>query len=521
MWNNLVLLLSLTVIAQGQYVAEDDGGLMNHIPQYDNAGNLMGDYWWHPTFKLDQTPPPWQPWGKTEHTEFTDQKYNPEHMNIEDFEHSSLQTWPTPIVVGDPGHATQPGKKYDLKGRGAGTLMKPHQDVIGKLPGGQTPYPNYNVRMAAMPMHEDYLRIDPKLAAKPLTPEAAKAAQPPGTVAVGKNKDASPGGDIGSARGMAEGKNDDGDHGENHDDHGHVDKGGYGDHHDEHHDDHGHDEAHHDEQHDEGHHDEQHDDHGHDEGHHDEQHDDHGRDYDHGHVDKGGYGDHHDEHHDDHSSFLESAFYPRAPVHLASTIIARGQPVPTADLNGATHTVIHQSLQGINVGAAANPYAATQPSAVAFATNPLAYHPQAIVHHPSQIGAAAVAQTRTLQHAYGSYEGGNIAYHPVHAPLIGNQRAHAHYARTAFAPRPGDANYGYSPYYPHPGLHPLAGVAPYHHHALSHPAVVLPQAHPSGLVYPTKFIELSSKISAYHGKKPSAYHGKVANTEKVDGTKEK
>ena len=219
------------------------------------------------------------------------------------------------------------------------------------------------------------------------------------------------------------------------------------------------------------------------------------------HVDKGGYGDHHDEHHDDQgSSFLESAFYPRAPVHLASTIIARGQPVPTADLNGATHTVIHQSLQGINVGAAANPYAATQPSAVAFATNPLAYHPQAIVHHPSQIGAAAVAQTRTLQHAYGSYEGGNIAYHPVHAPLIGNQRAHTHYARTAFAPRPGDANYGYSPYYPHPGLHPLAGVALYHHHALSHPAVVLPQAHPSGLVYPTKFIELSSKISAYHGK---------------------
>ena len=208
-------------------------------------------------------------------------------------------------------------------------------------------------------------------------------------------------------------------------------------------------------------------------------------------------------------------------LSLASTIVARGQPVPTADLNGATHTVIHQSLQGINVGAAANPYAATQPSAVAFATNPLAYHPQAIVHHPSQIGAAAVAQTRTLQHAYGSYEGGNIVYHPVHAPLIGNQRAHAHYARTAFAPRPGDANYGYSPYYPHPGLHPLAGVAPYHHHALSHPAVVLPQAHPSGLVYPTKFIELSSKISAYHGKKPSAYHGKVANTEKVDGKKEK
>ena len=53
MWNNLVLLLSVTVIAQGQYVAEDDGGLMNHIPQYDNAGNLMGDYWWHPAFKLD------------------------------------------------------------------------------------------------------------------------------------------------------------------------------------------------------------------------------------------------------------------------------------------------------------------------------------------------------------------------------------------------------------------------------------------------------------------------------------
>ena len=44
-------------------------------------------------------------------------KYNPEHMNIEDFEHSSLQTWPTPIVVGEPGHVTHPGKKYDLKGQ--------------------------------------------------------------------------------------------------------------------------------------------------------------------------------------------------------------------------------------------------------------------------------------------------------------------------------------------------------------------------------------------------------------------
>ena len=76
-------------------------------------------------------------------------------------------------------------------------------------------------------------------------------------------------------------------------------------------------------------------------------------------------------------------------------------------------------------------------------------------------------------------------------------------------------------HYPHPGLHPLAGVALNHHHVLSHPAVVLPQAHPSGLVYPTKFIELSSQVSAYHGKRPSAYHGKVANTEKVDGTKEK
>ena len=58
----LVLLICMVVVVRGQYVAEDKGGLMRYIPQYDKAGNKMGDEWWHPIYKLDQTPPPWQPW---------------------------------------------------------------------------------------------------------------------------------------------------------------------------------------------------------------------------------------------------------------------------------------------------------------------------------------------------------------------------------------------------------------------------------------------------------------------------
>jgi hypothetical protein len=462
----VILLACIVILINGQYVAEDKGGLMRYIPTYDKAGNKMGAHWWHPIYKLDQTPPPWQPWQKTSQTEFTDNRFNPEGMGIENFAHDALQTWPTPIVIGKPGHEEYPGKKYDLQGPAAGELIKPHQDVVGQAPAGQTPYPNYNLRMAAMPMHEDYMRIDPKLAQKTLDRSVPSAPPPKGTSSMGDKPDdkvKSAGNPLNEPSKMPLP-----------------------------------------------------------------------------------------------SDFLEVGFYPRAPVHLASTIIARGQPVPTADLNGATHTVVHQALQGVNVGAAENPYASTQPSAVAFATNPLAYHPQAIVHHPSQIGAAAVAQTRTLQHAYGAYEGGNVAYHPTHAPAIGYQRAHTHYIRTAYAPRPGDGNYGYHPYpYAggHPGLlasHPNYGTAPYPHHVaaagvplhpghlghyyanpvhpvhpgaplaghlptgygvhgpyMSHPGVVLPQAHPSGLVYPQKLIEISSntfrkQTSAYNGKKPSA-----------------
>ena len=119
--------------------------------------------------------------------------------------------------------------------------------------------------------------------------------------------------------------------------------------------------------------------------------------------------------------------------------IKKSQPVPTADLNGATHTVVHQALQGVNVGAAENSYASTQPS---FATNQLAYRLQAVAHHRSQIGAAADAQTRILQHPSETYGGGNVPYHSLHPPVIGYQRAPAHYITTTSASRPGDGTYG-------------------------------------------------------------------------------
>lgn len=465
----LVLLICMIVVVRGQYVAEDKGGLMRYIPQYDKAGNKMGDTWWHPIYKLDQTPPPWQPWQKTQTTEFTDQQFNPEKLRIENFHHDALQTWPTPIVIGKPGGEEHPGVKYDLQGPSAGELLKPYQDKIGHTPFGQTPYPNYNMRVAAMPMHEDYMRIDPKLAQQSLNGKAQQqGTQKQGGENLITSLSKTLAGGLVQAINKFQGKKQAGDPMV---------------------------------------------------------------------APSGG------EKLPLPLDFLETHFYPRTPVHLASTIIARGQPVPTADLNGATHTVVHQALQGVNVGAAQNPYATTQPSSVAFATNPLAYHPQAIVHHPSQIGAAAVAQTRTLQHAYGAYEGGNVVYHPIHAPVIGYQRAHSHYIKTAYAPRPGDANYGYHPYAHPAGYHPYAHPAghlghiyanplhPIHHpvmhlptgygahgpHAyLPHPGVVLPQAHPSGLVYPQQLIEISSifrnqqtRISAYKGKRPSAYHGVV------------
>ena len=343
----VILLACIVILINGQYVAEDKGGLMRYIPTYDKAGNKMGAHWWHPIYKLDQTPPPWQPWQKTSQTEFTDNRFNPEGLGIENFAHDALQTWPTPIVIGKPGHEEYPGKKYDLQGPAAGELIKPHQDVVGQAPAGQTPYPNYNLRMAAMPMHEDYMRIDPKLAQKTLDQSVPSAPPPKGTSSMGDKPDDkvnSAGNPLNAPSKMPLP-----------------------------------------------------------------------------------------------SDFLEVGFYPRAPVHLASTIIARGQPVPTADLNGATHTVVHQALQGVNVGAAENSYASTQPS---FATNQLAYRLQAVARHRSQIGAAADAQTRILQHPNETYGGGNVPYHSLHPPVIGYQRAPAHYITTTSASRPGDGNYG-------------------------------------------------------------------------------
>jgi hypothetical protein len=107
----VILLACIVILINGQYVAEDKGGLMRYIPTYDKAGNKMGAHWWHPIYKLDQTPPPWQPWQKTSQTEFTDNRFNPEGMGIENFAHEALQTWPTPIVIGKPGHEEYPGKK--------------------------------------------------------------------------------------------------------------------------------------------------------------------------------------------------------------------------------------------------------------------------------------------------------------------------------------------------------------------------------------------------------------------------
>ena len=81
---------------------------------------------------------------------------------MKDFEHSSLQTWPAPIVVGEPEYVTRLARNTASRTK----QLVPVEPIrmLGKLPGGQTPYPNYNVRMAAMPMHEDYLRISPELA---------------------------------------------------------------------------------------------------------------------------------------------------------------------------------------------------------------------------------------------------------------------------------------------------------------------------------------------------------------------
>ena len=109
------------------YVPDDHGGMMRYIPKYDKAGNKMGAKWWQPMYSLAGSPPPWQPWQKTERTEFTDPTFHPGQMKIENWDMPALQTWPTPIVTGEPGKEQEPGKKYDLKGPESPSLFKPHE----------------------------------------------------------------------------------------------------------------------------------------------------------------------------------------------------------------------------------------------------------------------------------------------------------------------------------------------------------------------------------------------------------
>ena len=99
------------------------------------------------------------------------------------------------------------------------------------------------------------------------------------------------------------------------------------------------------------------------------------------------------------AAFLETSVQPTplaSPWTVFGGLHPMGQPVATASLNEGIHTVFHPALSGIKVGKAVNPYKTRQPSAVAFATNPLAFHPDATVNHPSKVGAAAVAQTSAM-----------------------------------------------------------------------------------------------------------------------------
>ena len=60
----------------------------------------------------------------------------------------------------------------------------------------------------------------------------------------------------------------------------------------------------------------------------------------------------------------------------------RGQPVANPSIMAGVSVVQHPSLSTIKEGPQPNPFATVSPDAASFATNPLAYHPQAQVSYP-------------------------------------------------------------------------------------------------------------------------------------------
>ena len=311
------------------YVPDDHGGMMRYIPKYDKAGNKMGAKWWQPMYSLAGSPPPWQPWQKTERTEFTDPTFHPGQMKIENWDMPALQTWPTPIVTGEPGKEQEPGKKYDLKGPESPSLFKPHESQPGTPSASQMPYPTFNVRTAAMPIKEDYLKIAPELT-KGSAGEKGRAGEQAGTAAGQTASAPPPAGQAGAAgQPAAAGKpavsgdpkppGDPGEHPTTPD--GPIPPSG--------------------------------------------------------------------------SPPVLLEAQSKLPIG-AIAVHPIGQVVATANIDDGVHTVAHPALAGVHFGPSSNPYKSVRPSAVAFGTNPLAYHPNAVVNHPSQIGAAAVAQTKIL-----------------------------------------------------------------------------------------------------------------------------
>jgi hypothetical protein len=187
---------------------------------------------------------------------------------------------------------------------------------------------------------------------------------------------------------------------------------------------------------------------------------------------------------------------PNSPDQHESGILAtRGQPVANPNILAGVSVVQHPALDGMTQGAHENPFKTFSPDAASFATNPLAYHPDAQVQHPSRVGAAAVAQTSSPPVAFGNYAGGNVAYNPAVATTIGAQRAHNYLIRSAFAPRQGEqAPYPAVPWHASPSvLHSAAGAS-----AGFHPE---PLADPwSGdAVVPTTLLEEKTHSNANQG----------------------
>ena len=166
------------------------------------------------------------------------------------------------------------------------------------------------------------------------------------------------------------------------------------------------------------------------------------------------------------AAFLETSVQPTplaSPWTVFGGLHPMGQPVATASLNEGIHTVFHPALSGIKVGKAVNPYKTRQPSAVAFATNPLAFHPDATVNHPSKVGAAAVAQTSAMP--------------VVHQQVVGVTPVMSHPGTVLpVMPHPGTV----IPYpitaHPHPaGIPPhFVGTAPLPAALMLHPGSIVP-----------------------------------------------